>query len=63
LQQASLRLNQKLLDNQKITADVVYAAKADLADTELKVAEAEKNRTVAAAYFNFLLNKPLDDGH
>ncbi len=62
LQQASLRLNQKLLDNQKITADVVYAARADLADTELKIAEAEKNRTVAAAYFNFLLNKPLDTG-
>jgi len=62
LQQASLRLNQKLLNNQKITADVVYAAKADLADTELEIAEAEKNRTVAAAYFNFLLNKPLDTG-
>jgi outer membrane protein TolC len=60
LQQANLRLNQKFLDNQKITADVVYAAKADLADTELKIAEAEKNRVVAAAYFNFLLNKPLD---
>jgi outer membrane protein TolC len=60
LQQASLQLNQKLLNNQKITADVVYAAKADLADTDLKISEAEKNRTVAAAYFNFLLNKPLD---
>jgi outer membrane protein TolC len=60
LQQANLRLNQKFLNNQKITADVVYAAKADLSDTELKIAEAEKNRTVAAAYFNFLLNKPLD---
>jgi outer membrane protein TolC len=59
-QQANLRLNQKFLDNQKITADVVYAAKADLAETELKIAEAEKNRVVAAAYFNFLLNKPLD---
>ncbi len=60
LQQANLQLNQKLLNNQKITADVVYAAKADLSDTELKIADAEKNRTVAAAYFNFLLNKPLE---
>jgi len=60
LQQASLQLDQKLLNNQKITADVVYAAKADLADTELKLVEAGKNKTVSAAYFNFLLNKPLD---
>jgi outer membrane protein TolC len=61
LQEASLGLNQKLLNNQKITADVVYAAKADLSDTQLKIAEAEKNRTLAAAYFNFLLNRPLTE--
>ncbi len=61
LQEANLGLNQKLLNNQKITADVVYAAKADLSDTQLKIADAEKNKTLAAAYFNFLLNRPLTE--
>jgi outer membrane protein TolC len=62
LQQENIAFNEKLFKNDKITYDVIYASKADLSETELKLAEAEKNRKVATAYFNFLLNKPLDSG-
>ena len=60
LQQENITFNEKLFNNDKITYDVIYASKADLSETELKLAEAEKNRKVAAAYFNFLLNNSLD---
>lgn len=60
LQEENIAFNEKLFKNDKITYDVIYASKADLSETELKLAEAEKNRKVATAYFNFLLNKSLD---
>ncbi|QHT68408.1 TolC family protein [Rhodocytophaga rosea] len=60
LQLQNLALNEKLFENNKITYDAIYAIKADISDTELKLADAGKNKTIATAYFNFLLNKPLD---
>lgn len=60
LQQENIAFNEKLFKNDKITYDVIYASRADLSETELKLAEAEKNRKVATAYFNFLLNRSLD---
>jgi outer membrane protein TolC len=60
LQEENIAFNEKLFKNDKITYDVIYASKADLSETQLKLAEAEKNKRVAATYFNFLLNKPLD---
>jgi outer membrane protein TolC len=60
LQEENIAFNEKLFKNDKITYDVIYASKADLSETQLKLAEAEKNRKVAATYFNFLLNKSLD---
>lgn len=60
LQLQNLALNEKLFENNKITYDAIYAVKADISDTELKLADAGKNRTIATAYFNFLLNRPLD---
>lgn len=59
LQEENIAFNEKLFNHDKITYDVIYASKADLSETELKLAEAEKNRKVATAYFNFLLNKSL----
>ncbi|MBN1351213.1 TolC family protein [candidate division KSB1 bacterium] len=56
----NLRVSQKLFDNQKATVEVVYRAQAELAELEQQLADAEKNLRLAAAYFNFLLNKPLD---
>jgi outer membrane protein len=60
LQLQNLSLNEKLFENNKITYDAIYAIKADISDTESKLADAEKNKTIATAYFNFLLNKPLE---
>jgi outer membrane protein TolC len=60
LQEENMAFNEKLFKNDKITYDVIYASKADISETQLKLAESEKNRKVAATYFNFLLNKSLD---
>lgn len=57
----SLRLNEKLVKNNAATKDVVLKAKAEVSKVETSLTEAEQNKNNAAAYFNFLLNKPLDD--
>lgn len=56
----SLRISENLFSNGKATEDIVFRAKAELADLEQKIAEAEKNRSLAAGYFNFLINRELD---
>jgi len=55
------RVNRKLLDNDKVTADYVYRSEAELNKFDQELRNAEKNRTLAKAWFNFLLNKPLTD--
>ncbi len=57
----SVRLNEKLYENQKVTVDVVYRARSELSRFEQRAAEARKNLHAAQAYFNFLLNRPLGD--
>ncbi len=56
----NLRVSESLFKNDKVTREVVYRSKAELSDLEMQIAEAEKNSRMAAAYFNFLLNRPLD---
>lgn len=55
-----LRLNQKLVANNVITKDAVFGAEYEVSKLEQQVTIAEKNREVAKAYFNFLLNKELN---
>ncbi len=57
----NLRVSQKLVDNQKATLDVLYRAKADLSDIQQKLSDAKRQQSDAAMYFNFLLNRPIDD--
>ncbi len=57
----SVRLNEKLYENQKVTIDVVYRARSELSRFEQNAAEAQKNMEAARSYFNFLLNRPLKD--
>ncbi len=59
--QESVRLNEKLYENQKVTVDVVYRARSELSRFEQHAAEVKKNLEAARTYFNFLLNRPLDD--
>ncbi len=55
-----VRLNQKLVDNNVQTKDVVFSAEFERSKLEQQQAEARRNREVAQAYFNFLLNRDLN---
>jgi outer membrane protein len=61
LLEENLQVGESLFKNGKATEDVVFRAKAEMAGLEEKMAEAEKNRVQAAAYFNFLVNRPFGD--
>lgn len=56
----NLRTSQSLFDNHKVTIDVVYAAEAQLKEIEQQLLSAKNSRDLAQAYFNFLLNAPLE---
>ena len=55
-----VRLNQKLVANNVITKDAVFGAEYEVSKLEQQITVTEKNREVAKAYFNFLLNKELN---
>lgn len=57
----NLRVSTSLFNNDKVTQDVVYRSEAELQKVYLGKAEAVKGNHTARAYFNFLLNKPLDE--
>lgn len=57
----NLRVSRKLVENQKTTLDNVYRSEAELSKFDQGFQVADKNRKVAVAWFNFLLNKPLTD--
>ena len=54
------RVSQSLFDHDKVTRAVVLRAEAELHAFHQQQAEADKNHHLAKAYFNFLLNRPLD---
>ena len=60
LLEENLRVNEKLVEIQKSTRDVVYRSLADLSFLEKQQADAKKGRVMSQAYFNFLLNFPQD---
>jgi outer membrane protein TolC len=57
----NVRVNRKLIENDKATADYLYRSEAELSKFDQELQNAGKNRTIAFAYLNFLLNKPLND--
>ncbi len=57
----NIRVNKKLIENDKVTMDALYRSQAELNKFDQELQNAIKNRTVAGAYFNFLLNRELDD--
>jgi outer membrane protein len=61
LLQENLRVVQKLVNNSKVTVDNLYRSQTELSKFEQELQVARKNRLAATAYFNFLLNKPLQD--
>lgn len=56
----SQRVNQKLFDNGMANYTVVTRAKNEITKIEGQLQDAENTARNAGAYFNFLLNKPLD---
>lgn len=56
----NLRVSKKLYDNDKVTADVVHRAQTELSKIEQEKTGAVRDKELAAAYFNFLLNRELD---
>ncbi len=57
----NVRVNKKLVENDKLTIDYVYRSEAELSKFDQELQNAEKNKKIAFSYFNFLLNKPLTD--
>ncbi|TAE16159.1 MAG: TolC family protein [Bacteroidetes bacterium] len=55
-----LRTNQKLVANDKATSEIIFGTEYEIKKLESEMAELEKNRQVAQAYFNFLLNQPVE---
>ncbi|MBN1183162.1 MAG: TolC family protein [Bacteroidales bacterium] len=60
LLEENIRVNEKLYANNMVTLEYVYRSKSELSKLEQQKAEALKGKKMAEAYFNFLLNKPLE---
>ncbi len=61
LLEENLRVSKSLFENDKVTSDVVFRSQAEREKILVKSAEAERANQIARAYFNFLLNKSLDE--
>lgn len=56
----NLRFSEKLVKNNVATKEIISRAKAQVSQVTASFKEAENNQKNAAAYFNFLLNQPLE---
>ena len=61
LLEENIRVNRRLLSNDKVTADYLYRSEAELNKFDQELQNADKDRKIANAYFNFLLNRSLND--
>jgi len=61
LLEENVRMNQKLVDNGKITIDNLYRAQTEMSKFDQKAQVAAKNKEIASAYMNFLLNRSLSE--
>jgi outer membrane protein len=57
----NVRVNKRLVENDKVTRDILFRSEAELSKMDQDIQRAEKGKTTASAFFNFLLNKPLGD--
>ena len=57
----NIRVNESLYANDKITIDNIYRSRAELSKLNQQKAIAGKNVDISRKYFNFLLNKELDE--
>ena len=57
----NVRVNRRLIENDKVTPDYLYRSQAELSKFDQELQNAGKNSKVARAWFNFLLNRQLND--
>lgn len=57
----SYRINNSLFNNQKINRNVLLRSEYEVKKIESAIIDAFKNAENAKAYFNFLINRPLQD--
>jgi outer membrane protein len=57
----NLRVSDKMVQHNVATKEVVLRAKAQVSQVQTSLIESQNNRQNAAAYFNFLLNQPLNN--
>lgn len=60
LVQENLRVSEKMVNNGTATKEAILRARAQVSQVQASLIEATNNRKNAAAYFNFLLNEPLE---
>ncbi len=56
----NLRVSQRLFENDIVTIDAVYRSESELSQVEVQRAQAYHMVEASRAYFNFLLNRPLE---
>lgn len=56
-----LQLNQKLVTNNVATKEVILSAEYEISKLDQQLATMEKNKSIAKSYFNFLLNRDLNE--
>lgn len=56
-----LRVNQRLVSNDKATPEIIYAARADVSEIESQLANARKQINTSRIFFNYLLSRDLGD--
>jgi outer membrane protein TolC len=57
----NIRVNTRLYENSKVTKDYLLRSQTELSKLDQQMQLALKNKQVAGAYFNFLLNRSLSD--
>ena len=61
LLQELLRVNQRLVANDKATLEITYAAQADVSGVKSQLANARKQINTSRIFFNYLLSRDLAD--
>jgi len=56
----NLRVSEKLVKNNVATRDVILKSRAQVSAVQTSLIDAQENRKNAAAYFNFLLDRPFE---
>lgn len=57
----NLRVSKKLLEHDKVTLDYLYQAENEIHKLNVQLARAESGKKMAGFYFNFLLNRELEE--